>query len=152
MSKLYPPEIDILQLLLGDVRDPQQGELRALRTPQMAEQQMMQVGAARLLTNPISSGVGRVVQESFGVDTFQITPSLSDPSAQHSARLNPTARLLIGKRISDRAHLTLSRALTGSDRGLVVIVEYNQSDRHSWVLSQNEDQTYALDFRLRHTF
>ena len=146
------PEIDILQLLLGDVRDPQQGELRALRTPQMAEQQMMQVGAARLLTNPISSGVGRVVQESFGVDTFQITPSLSDLSAQQSARLNPTARLLIGKRISDRAHLTLSRALTGSDRGLVVIVEYNQSDRHSWVLSQNEDQTYALDFRLRHTF
>ena len=146
------PEVDILQLLLGDVRDPQSGELRALRTPQAAEQQLMQAGAARLLTSPISSGVGRVVEESFGVDTFQITPSLGDPSAQQSAQLNPTARLLIGKRISDRAHLTLSRALTGSDRDLIVIVEYNQNDRHSWVLSQNEDRTYALDFRVRHTF
>ena len=146
------PEVDILQLLLGDVRDPLSGELRALRTPEATEQQLVQAGAARLLTSPISSGVGRVVEQSFGVDTFQITPSLGDPSTQQSARLNPTARLLIGKRISDRAHLTLSRALTGSDRDLIVVLEYNQSNRHSWVLSQNEDRTYALDFRLRHTF
>ena len=146
------PEVDILQLLLGDVRDPRSGELRALRTPEATEQQLIQAGAARLLTSPISSGVGRVVEQSFGVDTFQITPSLGDPSTQQSARLNPTARLLIGKRISDRAHLTLSRALTGSDRDLIVVLEYNQSDRHSWVFSQNEDRTYALDFRLRNTF
>ena len=146
------PQVDILSLLLGDVRDPQSGELRALRAPAVTEQQRIQSGAARLLTNPLSSGVGRVVEQSFGVDTFQITPSLGDPSAQQSAEFNPTARLLIGKRISDRAHLTLSRALTGAGRDLIVVLEYNQSDRHSWVLSQNEDRTYALDFRVRHAF
>ena len=145
------PEVDILSLLLGDVRDPQSGELRALRAPGETEQQLIQSGAARLLTSPLSSGVGRVVEQSFGVDTFRITPSLGDPSAQQSAELNPTARLLIGKRISDRAHLTFSRALTGAGREIVVL-EYNQSDRHSWVLSQNEDRTYALDFRVRHAF
>ena len=146
------PQADILSLLLGDVRDPQSGELRALRAPAETEQQQIQSGAARLLTSPLSSGVGRVVEQSFGVDTFRITPSLGDPSAQQSAELNPTARLLIGKRISDRAHLTLSRALTGAGRDLIVVLEYNQSDRHSWVLSQNEDRTYALDFRVRHAF
>ena len=142
------PQVDILLLLLGEVRDPQSGELRALRTPDVTEQQLIQSGAARLLTSPLSS----VVEQSFGVDTFRITPSLGDPSVQQSAELNPTARLLIGQRISDRAHLTLSRALTGAGRDLIVVLEYNQSDRHSWVLSQNKDRTYALDFRVRHAF
>jgi hypothetical protein len=138
--------------LLGDIRDPQEAELRALRTPEAAEQQLVQAGATRLLASTLSLGVGRVVERSFGVDTFEITPALADPSAQQSAQLNPTARLLIGKRISDRAHLTLSRALTGSERDLIVVLEYDQSDRLSWMLSQNEDRTYALDFRVRHAF
>ena len=146
------PEVDILSLLLGDIRDPQSADLRAARAPELVQQQRFQAGAARLLTSPLSSGVGRVVQESFGVDTFQITPSLGDPSSQQSARLNPTARVLIGKRISSRALLTLSRALAGANRDLIVVLEYDQSDRLSWILSQNEDRTYALDFRVRHAF
>jgi hypothetical protein len=146
------PEADILSLLLGDIRDPQSADLRAARAPELAQQQRIQAGMARLLTSPLSSGVGRVVEESFGVDTFQITPSLGDPSAQQSAQLNPTARVLIGKRISERAHLTLSRALSGANRDLIMVLEYDQSDRLSWVLSQNEDRTYALDFRVRHAF
>ena len=146
------PEVDILSLLLGDIRDPQSADLRAARSPELAQQQRLQAGAARLLTSSLSSGVGRVVEESFGVDTFQITPSLGDPAAQQSARLNPTARVLIGKRISDRAHLTLSRGLSGANRDLIVVLEYDRSDRLSWILSQNEDRTYALDFRVRHAF
>ena len=146
------PEVDILSMLLGDTRDPLSADLRAARAPELAQQQRFQAGAARLLTTPLSSGVGRVVQESFGVDTFQITPSLGDPSSQQSAQLNPTARVLIGKRISNRAHLTLSRALSGANRDLIMVLEYDQSDRLSWILSQNEDRTYALDFRVRHSF
>ena len=146
------PEVDILSMLLGDRRDPLSADLRAARAPELAQQQRFQAGAARLLTTPLSSGVGRVVQESFGVDTFQITPSLGDPSSQQSAQLNPTARVLIGKRISNRAHLTLSRALSGANRDLIMVLEYDQSDRLSWILSQNEDRTYALDFRVRHSF
>ena len=146
------PEVDILSMLLGDTRDPLSADLRAARAPELAQQQRFQAGAARLLTTPLSSGVGRVVQESFGVDTFRITPSLGDPSSQQSAQLNPTARVLIGKRISNRAHLTLSRAISGANRDLIMVLEYDQSDRLSWILSQNEDRTYALDFRVRHSF
>lgn len=146
------PEVDVIGLLLGDIRDPQSADLRAARSPELAQQQRIQAGAARLLTSQLSSGVGRVVEESFGVDSFQITPSLGDPSSQQSAQLNPTARVLIGQRISDRAHLMLSRAISGANRDLIVVLEYDQSDRLAWILSQNEDRTYALDFRVRHAF
>ena len=146
------PEFEIMSLLLGNIRDPQAAELRTLRAQDESRQELFQAGAARLLTSPLSSGVGRVVEESFGVDTFQITPSLVDPSAQQSAQLIPTARLLIGKRISDRAHVTLSRTLTGANQDIIVVLEYDQSDQLSWILSQNEDRTYALDFRMRHAF
>lgn len=146
------PEFEIMSLLLGNIRDPQAAELRTLRAQDASRQELFQAGAARLLTSPLSSGVGRVVEQSFGVDTFQITPSLVDPSAQQSAQLLPTARLLIGKRISDRAHVTLSRTLTGANQDIIVVLEYDQNDRLSWILSQNEDRTYALDFRVRHAF
>ena len=146
------PEFEIMSLLLGNIRDPQAAELRTLRAQDASRQELLQAGAARLLTTPLSSGVGRVVRDSFGIDTFQITPSLVDPSTQQSAQLLPTARLLIGKRISDRAHVTLSRTLTGANQSIIVVLEYDQNDRLSWVLSQNEDRTYALDFRVRHAF
>ena len=96
--------------------------------------------------------MGRVVEDSFGVDSFEIVPSLGDPSTQQSAELLPTARVLIGRRISDRAHLTFSRAVSGANQDLIVVLEYDHTDRLSWVLSQNADRTYALDFRVRHAF
>ena len=146
------PEADILSLLLGDIRDPQGADLRAARSPELAQQQRLQAGAARLIASTLTSGVGRVVEESFGVDTFQITPSFGDLSSQQSAQLAPTARVLIAKRLSGRALLSLSRALSGANNDLIVVLEYDQSDRLSWILSQNEDSTYALDFRVRHAF
>jgi hypothetical protein len=139
-------------MLLGDVRDPQAAELRSFRAQEASRQELFQASAARLLTGPLSSGVGRVVEESFGVDTFEITPSLANSSTQQSAQLLPTARLLIGKRISDKAHVTFSRTLTGAHQDIIVVLEYDQTDRLSWILSQNEDRTYALDFRVRHAF
>ena len=36
--------------------------------------------------------VGKVVEQTFGVDTFQLTPSLIDPYSQQTSRLNPSAR------------------------------------------------------------
>ena len=64
--------------------------------------------------SPLSAGVGRVVEQTVGVDTFQITPSLGNDASQQSSRFYPGARLTIGKRISNRAYLTYSRALGGS--------------------------------------
>ena len=161
VDRLAPPTLEsdpplqpfeIIGLLLGDVRDPQQAEIRTLRAREASQQELLQAAGARLLTNPISSGVGGIMQRSFGVDTFEIVPSLDDPAAQQSTQLIPTARVLIGRRISDRAHVTFSRAVSGNNQDLIVILEYDASDRLSWVLSQNEDRTYALDFRVRHAF
>ena len=139
-------------MLLNDTA-PTDPELAALRRPDEAEQQLLQARAAQLLVSPISSGVGRVVEQTFGIDTFQITPSLTDPTAQ-SSRLIPGARLTIGKRISNRVYLTFSQSLSASSttRDQVILLEYDQSDRLSWVLSQNEDRTYALDVRVRYVF
>ena len=146
------PTVDVLAMLLNDAA-PTDPELAALRRPDEAEQQLLQARAAQLLVSPISSGVGRVVEQTFGVDTFQITPSLTDPTAQ-SSRLIPGARLTIGKRISNRVYLTFSQSLSASSttRDQVILLEYDQSDRLSWVLSQNEDRTYALDVRVRYVF
>ena len=143
--------VDILSLLLGDVRSTQDAELRQLQSPNLTEQTLLQARAARLLASPISSNVQRVVEQTFGLDTVQITPLLTDPT-QQSTRLAPGARVTMLKRISDRIFLTYSRSLTSSVRDQVILLEYDQSDRLSWILTQNEDRTYALDVRVRHTF
>ena len=66
------------------------------------EQQLIQARAARLLASPISGEIGKVVEETFGVDTFQLTPLLCDPTSSRrastrrpdspSASASPTAR------------------------------------------------------------
>lgn len=144
--------LEILALLFGDVRDPRTAELMMWRRPEETEQKLIQARAARLLASPLSAEVGRVVQQTLPVDTFQITPSLGDLSAQQAARINPTARLTVGKRLSDRVYLVFSRALSAEGRDQIVLLEYTHSDRFSWVVSQNEDRTYAVDFRVRHVF
>ena len=105
-----------------------------------------------MLANPISSEVGRVVEQTFGVDTFQLTPSLIDPYSQSTNRVNPSARVTIGKRISDRVYLTFSRSLSTSLNDQILLLEYDESDRLSWILSRNEDETYAIEVRVRHAF
>lgn len=144
--------VDILAMLFGDLRDPRDAELSALRLRDRTEEELLVARATRLLANPISSEVGKVVRKTFGVDTVQITPSLGDLSTLQSARLSPTARLTIGKRISDRLFLTYAQPLTSSRPEQLVLIEYNQSDRLAWILSRNEDETYAVDVRVRHIF
>jgi autotransporter translocation and assembly factor TamB len=147
-----PPlaEPELLALLLSDAAPGQDVEFRQYSdvTPQ---QQLLRERATRALTGTISSEVGRVVEQTFGVDTFQITPSLSDPNTQ-SSRLDPAARVTIGKRISDRIYLTYSRSLSSATRDQIILLEYDQTDRFSWLLSRNEDRTYALELRVRRTF
>jgi hypothetical protein len=92
------------------------------------------------------------VEQTFGLDTFQVMPSLVDPYSQSTSRLNPSARVTIGKRISERVYLTFSRSLSSSFNDQIVLLEYDESDRLSWILSRNEDSTYAIEVRVRHTF
>jgi len=145
--------IDILTLLFSDAAPTGDIELASLRQPNQRQQDLLQARATRALTGALSEEVGRVVQETFGVDTFQITPLLMDPYQQSSRlNVNPAARVTIGKRISDRVYLTYARSLSSSTRDEIILLEYDQNDNLGWVLSQNEDRTYALEVRKRHLF
>lgn len=147
------PPVEILSLLFSDVAPGGDVELAALRSPNQREQELLQARATRALTGALSAEVGRVVEQTFGVDTFQITPLLVDPYQQSSRlNVNPAARVTIGKRLSDRVYLTYARSLASSTRDEIVLLEYDQSDRVAWVLSQNEDRTYALEVIRRVTF
>ena len=80
---------------------------------------------------------------------MQLSPSLgtaNDP-------LTPTARLTIGKRLSNRAYLHL-RARAGHDhpRDQIIVLEYDQCDRVGWVLTQTSDRQFSVDFRVRRSF
>jgi len=153
------PTSDVLALLFSDVRRTGTGaeyvapELRAKQNPTQTQTDILTARATQAIASPLSAEVGKVVEQTFGVDTFQLTPSLVDPYNQQTARLNPTARLTIGKRISDRVYLTFSRSLGTTINDQIVLLEYEENDRLSWILSRNEDsQTYALEFRVRHVF
>ena len=50
--------------------DGQDVELRALQNPNERQRDILTTRATQLLANPISSEVGRVVEQTFGVDTF----------------------------------------------------------------------------------
>ena len=145
--------IDVLTLLFSDTAPAGDIELLALQKPNQREQDILQARATRALTGALSDEVGRVVQDTFGVDSFQITPMLTEPYQQSSRlNVNPAARVTIGKRISDRVYLTYARSLSSSTKDELILLEYDQSESLGWVLSQNEDRTYALEVRKRHLF
>ncbi len=144
------PPVEILSLLFGgepgrsQVADPELGSLQRAET-------QGRLGYSRLeqaVVGTLSSDVTRAVEQVFGLDSFQITPSFYDPYQ----RVQPTARLTVGKRISERVYLTFSRSLNAPESDQVILLEYDQSDRLSWIFSRNEDKTFALDVRVRHVF
>jgi len=146
------PEIEVLSLLFADVApNPLAVEQRAYTGDITPQEQLLRERAARALTGTVTAEVGRAVEQTFGVDTFQITPSVGD-LYQQSSRFEPGARVTLGKRLSDRVYLTYSRSLTSTTRDQIILLEYDQSDRLSWILSRNEDGTLALDVRVRHVF
>src|SRR6185436_3306102 len=70
------PTADVLALLFSDVRRSGVAgvapELRALQNPNQAQTDILTARATQALTAPISSEVGKVVEQTFGVDTFQL--------------------------------------------------------------------------------
>ena len=144
------PEVDIIALLFGTTTDVSNAELRALSPSGAteAEEALLRAAGARLIAGSLSAPVRRVVEETFRLDTAQITPTIgteNDP-------LTPSARLILGKRLSPRAYLTFSRALGAAARDQIIVLEYDQNDRVGFVLTQTGDRTFAIDFRVRHSF
>ena len=147
-SEPYLSEIEAIALLLGASADVRQTEQRRV-TPEAAQQQMMGQLLAQLATSTVTNRVGTVFTEVLPIDTFQITPVLTNEVALQT--LNPSARVTIGTRITNKAYLTYSRAV-GALQDEIILIEYDQSNRLSWLLSRNEDKTFALDFRFRYVF
>jgi translocation and assembly module TamB len=144
------PNVDVLALLFGDTPDIQRAELNAVGSQQQSEQNLMRAGVARLLTSPLSTQVGNVAA-AVGVDQFAFTPRLGSAS---SAQINPSALVTVGRRLSSRAFVYYSRELN-STQGTpyeVYVLEFEENDRITWVVSRNEDQTFSLDFRVRYVF
>jgi hypothetical protein len=148
-SDPWLPDSDIVTLLFGGAPNLGTAEQRALGSSQEMQQRMVQTAGATLLTSPLTSRVGAVLEGTGALDTVQITPLLSSETAFQ--QLNPSARITLGKRISPRVFLTYSRTLNAAQEE-IILLEYDQNDRLSWVLSRNEDRTFALDFRLRYVF
>lgn len=144
------PEVSIIALLVGTTTDVSNAELRALSPSgaSEAEQALLGAAGARLITGSISAPVRRVVEETFRLDTAQITPTIGTESDSFT----PSARLILGKRLSPRAYLTFSRALGNAARDQVIVLEYDQNDRVGYVLTQTGDRTFAVDFRVRRSF
>ena len=144
------PDYQLFALLLSDIapsRDVEQRQYAGI-TPQ---EQLFRDQLTRQLTGAVSSEISEAAQKAFGVESFNLSTSLLDPN-QQSARLDPAARVTILKRVGNRVYLTYSRSLSSTTRDQVIVVEIDQTDQLSWILSRNEDGTYALNFRLRRTF
>jgi hypothetical protein len=148
-SDPYLSETDIYTLLLGGTTDPNTVLQRNLSSPQQAQAQLVQTMATQILTAPIASRVGDIVGAVVPLDTIQFVPLLGlDPSV--GTGTSTSARVTLGKAVSDKLYLTYSRDVTTAEE--LILLEYTESDRVSWVLSRNEDHTFALDFRIRHIF
>lgn len=148
-----PPlsQTDALYLMLGQNPNLQRAELRAIESPQEVQNRLMSSMLAQLVASPISTQVGRVVESTGLVDTFAVTPLLGQDATLQ--QLNPGARVTVGQRISRRVYLTYSRSLDNASLDYeILLLEYAQNDQMSWVLSRNQDGTFALDFRVRYRF
>jgi TamB, inner membrane protein subunit of TAM complex len=149
-SDPWLPTSDIYSLLAGATPDLDTAEQRALGSSEQLKQQLVQTLGAVLITIPLTSRVGSAVQQTGALDTVQITPVLTAETAFQ--QINTGARITLGKRISPRVVLTYTQTTGGGPQEQVIFLEYDQSDRMSWVLSRNQDRTFALDFRVRYVF
>ncbi len=148
-----PPlsEVSIVSLLLGQTTNLQNAELRSVdpTAASRAQQELVTAATARVLAGTVSAPVSRAVEQTFGVD-FQISPTIG--SASEGDPMTASARILLGRRISNRAYLTFSRALGSTSSDQIVVLEYEQNDRLGWVVTQNGDHTFSIEFRVRHVF
>jgi hypothetical protein len=141
--------VGILLLLLGQTSNLQDAELRTLNptATSRSEEDLLKAATARLLAGSLSAPVNRAVEQTLGVD-LQITPSIG---ASETDPLTPSARLILGKRLSSRAYVTFARPLgTTAGASQILVLEYDQNDRVGWVITQNGDKTFSIDFRVQH--
>ena len=111
--------------------------------------------AAEVLTDEIiNKPIAKATDKLFGLNKFQLDPIIS------GARLNPTARLTVGRQINRNLAVTYSTNLS-EDQNQVLALEYRVSNRLSFVaqytqrslsnVTQNKDN-FSFEIRLRKRF
>ena len=145
-----PPlsSVGIALLLFDPSTNLDDAELRGLNpaATTRSQEDLLKAATARLLTGTVSAPVNRAVEQTLGVD-LQITPSIGVADGDP---LTPSARLILGKRLSNRAYITFARPLGSAARDQILVLEYDQNDRIGWVLTSTSDRTFSIDFRVQH--
>jgi hypothetical protein len=145
-----PPlsSVGVALLLFDPSADVTDAELRGLNASATTRSQedLLKAATARLLTGSVSAPVNRAVEQTLGVD-LQITPSIGVADGDP---LTPSARLILGKRLSNRAYITFARPLGAAARDQILVLEYEQNDRTGWVFTSNGERTFSVDFRVQH--
>jgi translocation and assembly module TamB len=111
--------------------------------------------AAEILTDEIiNKPIAKATDKLFGLNRFQLDPIIS------GQRLNPTARLTVGRQINRNLLVTYSTNLS-EDQNQVLAVEYRVSNRLSFVaqyeqrplnnVTRNKD-VFSFEVRLRRRF
>src|SRR5262245_6074527 len=141
---------DIVALLIRDRPPAQDAELRRASGNSRTQEQVAAELAARQVTSVLSSQMNQTIERTLGVG-FLLTPTLFDPNLQ-SSRAEPGVRMVITRRAASNLLVTYARNVTQSTSDETIVLEYDASDRVTWILSRNEDQTYAVEVRMRRTF
>jgi hypothetical protein len=144
-----PPlaEDEIIALLAADVAPGRDVETRRYvgLTPQ---QLLLQQQLARGLTGLATSEFNQAIEQAIGVDV-RVTPTFTTTNPA-STSVDPGLRFVISRQ-QGRVYFTYSRS-TSATRDQLIQVEISHTDNLSWILSRNEDGTYALDVQVRRTF
>jgi autotransporter translocation and assembly factor TamB len=145
-SEPWLSQTQIIALIMGEAPDVGAVELRNLSSPQDEQARAIASLGTQFILSPITAQVGSAIQKATTLNAA-LVPMLGTESTLQ--QLNPTARIVLGRRVSSRVYVTYSRNVSGTQNE-IILVEYEQNDKVSWVLSRNEDKTFALDFRIRY--
>lgn len=142
------PQADVISLITtGSLANTETG------IPTLAQSGI--TTAAEILTDEIiNKPIARATDKLFGLNRFQLDPILS------GQRLNPTARLTVGRQINRNLLVTYSTNLS-EDQNQVLALEYRISNRLSFVaqyeqrslsnVTRNKD-SFSFEIRLRKRF
>lgn len=111
--------------------------------------------AAEILTDEIiNKPLGRATDKLFGLNVFELDPIIS------GQRLNPTARLTVGRQINRNLLITYSTNLS-EDQNQVLALEYRVSNRLSFIAQYEQrslsnvtrrNNAFSFEIRLRKRF
>jgi hypothetical protein len=79
---------------------------------------------------------------------MQVTPVLGREMSLQ--QMSPDGRLILTRALPGNVWVMYARTFQRPDE--VIRVEYDQSERLTWVLTRNEDRSFSVEFRVRRVF